>query len=128
MSHAILTAILVTSVYPSCDPNATPYLQEDVFRPAAMVVYPSPCYDCYSRHRLELGCYPTFYQRYYRRPYNYRNMIDYPWHADVYRPGCGEFGQPLESTAVRADDSGVHRPRLDDPRIQRLGASAGGGK
>lgn len=50
---------------------------------------PQTCYDppygCYpgSRH---MNRYPAFHGTYYRRPYNYRNVFDYPWHADLHEP------------------------------------------
>lgn len=50
---------------------------------------PQTCYDppygCYpgSRH---MNRYPAFHGTYYRRPYNYRNVFDYPWHADLREP------------------------------------------
>lgn len=44
-----------------------------------------PAYGCYpgSRH---MNRYPAFHGTYYRRPYNYRNVFDYPWHAELHEP------------------------------------------
>jgi hypothetical protein len=54
------------------------------YAPSLLMVYPAPHYDCYSYGHHRLDCYPSFCERHYRRPYNYRVEFDYPWHADVY--------------------------------------------
>ncbi len=50
---------------------------------------PQTCYDppygCYPGTRF-MNRYPAFHGTYYRRPYNYRNVFDYPWHADLHEP------------------------------------------
>ena len=50
---------------------------------------PQTCYDppygCYPGTR-HMNRYPAFHAAYYRRPYNYRNVFDYPWHADLHEP------------------------------------------
>lgn len=50
---------------------------------------PQTCYDppygCYPGSRFT-NRYPAFHGTYYRRPYNYRNAFDYPWHADLHEP------------------------------------------
>lgn len=50
---------------------------------------PQTCYDppygCYPGTR-SMHRYPAFHGTYYRRPYNYRNVFDYPWHADLHEP------------------------------------------
>lgn len=44
-----------------------------------------PPYGCYNgsrwNHRLT-----AFHGNYYRKPYNYRNVFDYPWHAELHEP------------------------------------------
>jgi hypothetical protein len=30
--------------------------------------------------------YPAFHGYYYRQPYNYRHVFDYPWHATPHKP------------------------------------------
>jgi hypothetical protein len=44
-----------------------------------------PAYGCYPGTRY-MNRYPAFHGTYYRRPYNYRNLFDYPWHADLHEP------------------------------------------
>ncbi len=50
---------------------------------------PQSCYDptygCYRGSRF-MNRYPAFHGTYYRRPYNYRNYFDYPWHAELHEP------------------------------------------
>lgn len=50
---------------------------------------PQTCYNptlgCYDGNRHNHR-YPAFHGTYYRRPYNYRNVFDYPWHADLHEP------------------------------------------
>jgi hypothetical protein len=50
---------------------------------------PQTCYNptlgCYDGNRHN-NRYPAFHGTYYRRPYNYRNVFDYPWHADLHEP------------------------------------------
>lgn len=53
--------------------------------PRLTIVHEAPYYDCYSRNRRRLECYPGFHEVHYRRPYNYRVLIDYPWHAEPNR-------------------------------------------
>ena len=51
---------------------------------------PQTCYDprygCYGSSTRLVQRYPAFHGTYYRRPYNYRNVFDYPWHADLHEP------------------------------------------
>jgi hypothetical protein len=50
---------------------------------------PQTCYNprfgCYDGDRFNHR-YPAFHGTYYRRPYNYRNLFDYPWHAEPHEP------------------------------------------
>jgi hypothetical protein len=50
---------------------------------------PQTCYNpkfgCYGADR-HMNRYPAFHGTYYRRPYNYRNVFDYPWHAELHEP------------------------------------------
>lgn len=56
---------------------------------AAHNMMPQSCYEpsfgCYAGSRF-MNRYPAFHGSYYRRPYNYRNVFDYPWHADMHEP------------------------------------------
>ncbi|MFP6612000.1 MAG: hypothetical protein VB835_06770 [Pirellulales bacterium] len=45
-----------------------------------------PHYGCYPAGSRWTHRYPAFHGYYYRRPYNYRNLFDYPWHARMHEP------------------------------------------
>ena len=63
----------------------------------------SPRYGCYSGNNRHMHRYPAFHAYYYRRPYNYRNLFDYPWHADLHEPtSLFSYNVPAEEEA--ADD------------------------
>jgi hypothetical protein len=46
----------------------------------------APRFGCYSGNDRFTHRYPAFHGTYYRRPYNYRNEFDYPWHAGLHEP------------------------------------------
>ncbi|MCA9100358.1 MAG: hypothetical protein R3C10_05455 [Pirellulales bacterium] len=46
----------------------------------------APRYGCYPGNNRFMNRYPAFHGSYYRRPYNYRNVFDYPWHAELHEP------------------------------------------
>ena len=46
----------------------------------------SPRYGCYYGNNRHMHRYPAFHGTFYRRPYNYRNVFDYPWHAEMHEP------------------------------------------
>jgi hypothetical protein len=46
----------------------------------------SPRYGCYYGNNRHMNRYPAFHGTFYRRPYNYRNLFDYPWHAEMHEP------------------------------------------
>ena len=46
----------------------------------------SPRFGCYPGNNRHIQRYPAFHGSYYRRPYNYRNLFDYPWHAELHEP------------------------------------------
>lgn len=67
-----------------------------------------PAYGCYPGTRF-MNRYPAFHGAYYRRPYNYRNVFDYPWHADLHEPtsfysyqlsGDTGGGQPMRAEPI----------------------------
>jgi hypothetical protein len=96
---------------------ATPGPPPGYYPPAPIYVYEPPCWDCIARHRRQIECYPTFHAIYYRRPYNYRNMIDYPWHADQHRGGWdGPYPpvvpMPALGTPAHASGSAVESPEM----------------
>jgi hypothetical protein len=63
---------------------------------------PQSCYDppygCYPGTRF-MHRYPAFHGTYYRRPYNYRNVFDYPWHAGMHEP-TSQFSYHVENEEV----------------------------
>jgi hypothetical protein len=103
----------------------------DYVQPRATWVYQPPYFTCYSHHRNRLDCYPSFHEQYYRRPYNYRVLFDYPWHENLYGPVpaagfCGEVWveganhQPLAPSRVSAPASNARRPSLPTRRATYL--------
>ena len=46
----------------------------------------APRYGCYPGNNRHMHRYPAFHGVYYRRPINYRNLFDYPWHAELHEP------------------------------------------
>jgi len=46
----------------------------------------APRYGCYSGNERHMNRYPAFHGNYYRNPYNYRTLFDYPWHAAPHEP------------------------------------------
>ena len=46
----------------------------------------APRFGCYDSNNRHMNRYPAFHGVYYRRPYNYRNLFDYPWHAGLHEP------------------------------------------
>lgn len=51
---------------------------------------PQSCYDprygCYGSDNRFVQRHPAFHGTYYRRPYNYRHLFEYPWHAALHEP------------------------------------------
>src|SRR5262245_5073179 len=63
----------------------------------------NPAYGCYPGTR-HMNRYPAFHGTYYRRPYNYRNVFDYPWHADLHEPtSLFSYGVSGDPGGARAD-------------------------
>lgn len=46
----------------------------------------APRFGCYPGNNRFMHRYPAFHGYHYRRPYNYRNVFDYPWHAELHEP------------------------------------------
>ena len=92
---------------------------------------PQTCYDppygCYPGTR-HMNRYPAFHGTYYRRPYNYRNVFDYPWHADLHEPTSyfsyhvsGETGgRPNAPQPVAQPPRPIPTPAAALPLHQRL--------
>ena len=58
---------------------------KDWFGPMPQTCY-APRYGCYPGNNRHMRRYPAFHGTYYRSPYNYRQLFDYPWHAAPYEP------------------------------------------
>ena len=73
-----------------------------------------PNYGCYPGSRF-MHRYPAFHGTYYRRPYNYRNVFDYPWHAGLHEP-TSHFSYNVRS---KIDQRGLqpHQRLLQPPRV-----------
>lgn len=46
----------------------------------------APRFGCYAGNNRHMHRYPAFHGYYYREPYNYRHLFDYPWHAAPHEP------------------------------------------
>lgn len=79
--------------------------------PRLVQVYETPYYDCYSLDRKWLDCYPSFHERHYRRPYNYRVLFDYPWHEEPNR-GAGYSNTVDDCPTAEESPAGVTSARL----------------
>lgn len=60
----------------------------------------SPRYGCYPGNSRFLHRYPAFHGYSFRKPYNYRNVFDYPWHAELHEP-TSLFAFEVEEQEVR---------------------------
>lgn len=60
----------------------------------------SPRYGCYPGNARHIHRYPAFHGWVYRKPYNYRQMFDYPWHAGLHEP-TSLFGYNVEEQTIR---------------------------
>ncbi len=99
--HAVLLTVLAIAggdgTYPMNDYNVAPaghhagcnecgghgaYKQPKWMMPQTCY---NPKFGCYGSDRYT-NRYPAFHGTYYRRPYNYRNVFDYPWHAELHEP------------------------------------------
>ncbi len=66
----------------------------DQWGPMPQTCY-APRYGCYPGNDRHMHRYPAFHGTYYRTPYNYRNVFDYPWHAAPHEP-VGYFTRVTE--------------------------------
>ncbi len=63
----------------------------------------TPRYGCYPGSSRTMHRYPAFHGTFYRRPYNYRDLFDYPWHAKLHEPtSLFTFNVPVEE--VESED------------------------
>jgi len=69
----------------------------------------SPRFGCYPGNGREIHRYPAFHGCFYRRPYNYRNVFDYPWHAELHEPtsyfSINKVHDPRSSSILRPNSS-----------------------
>ena len=63
--------------------------------------------------------YPAFHGTYYRRPYNYRNVFDYPWHADLHEP-TSHFSYNVAGDVGGAPQPPQPAPAASHPLHRRL--------
>ena len=79
---------------------------------------PQSCYDptfgCYRGSRF-MNRYPAFHGTYYRRPYNYRNLFEYPWHAEPHEP-TSLFSSALGSAPTEAEPPAPSQPSVTSSR------------
>lgn len=77
-----------------------------------------PHYGCYPAGSRWTHRYPAFHGYYYRRPYNYRNLFDYPWHARMHEPASlFSYRVPEEAEEVDPDDEVAPPPAIEPPAI-----------
>lgn len=69
----------------------------------------SPRYGCYYGNNRHMHRYPAFHGTYYRRPYNYRNLFDYPWHAEMHEP-TSMFSYNVGGEELGPASSGIPQP------------------
>jgi len=75
-----------------------------------------PRYGCYPGNARCIHRYPAFHGVYYRRPYNYRNLFDYPWHAQLHEPTSMFSYHVPAPDEVRATDEAPRPPRESEAR------------
>ncbi|MCO6456961.1 MAG: hypothetical protein J5I93_16805 [Pirellulaceae bacterium] len=72
----------------------------------------APRHGCYYSGDRHMHRYPAFHGTFYRRPYNYRNVFDYPWHAELHEP-TSLFSYGVETAAAATPV--VDAQRMDPP-------------
>ncbi len=90
-----------TGAVPSCDayPDVPRTHWAAWWGPMPQTCY-APRFGCYPGNNRHMNRYPAFHGSYYRRPYNYRHLFDYPWHAMPNEPqGFAAMGgeMPIET-------------------------------
>lgn len=78
---------------------------------------PQTCYDprfgCYPGNNRSLHRLPAFHGTFYRHPYNYRQLMEYPWHATPHAPEPlvpGYQGYPVSPPAFSQPDEMIETP------------------
>lgn len=76
----------------------------------------APRFGCYPGNNRHMHRYPAFHGVYYRRPYNYRNLFDYPWHAELREP-TSQFSYETPEEERYDDDAPL--PEADAASVMR---------
>jgi len=99
---------------------------EGVFSPMPQSCY-QPRYGCYSGASRFTHRYPAFHGTFYRRPYNYRNYFDYPWHATLHEPTSHfSFNVPREQRVSPRDAAPIPPiPAVPPMGVQHRGNGQG---
>ena len=88
---------------------------------------PQTCYNprhgCYPGNNRFMHRYPAFHGYYYRNPYNYRALFDYPWHAELHEP-TSMFSYNFEETSSDNRSTPTEADPADAPTA-KTGTSAG---
>jgi len=128
MFAAALTMVLLTAQGPMA--ADTEYTDDSAFSDSAMdsgylgggmpqTCY-SPRYGCYPGNARCIHRYPAFHGVYYRRPYNYRNLFDYPWHAELHEPtSLFSYHVPAPEEAQRGNRDDAPPPPRDNEARSR---------
>ncbi len=81
----------------------------DLCGPMPQTCY-SPHFGCYPGSSRTIHRYPAFHGYYYRQPYNYRHLFDYPWHATPHQPvGFFAYQQGMEDCPENAMRQGTNQ-------------------
>lgn len=83
----------------------------------------APRFGCYPGNNRHMHRYPAFHGYYYRRPYNYRMVFDYPWHAGLHEP-TSHFSYNVHEPAGEELAPGPAQPQPPLPPAE-AGASRG---
>lgn len=96
-----------------------------------------PRFGCYPGNARTINRYPAFHGSYYRKPYNWRQYTEYPWHAAPHDPQrfftmspVPEIGGPLptmrqpETAAVDSSPLGLPPRPIATGQAKRIVESA----
>ena len=110
--HATLLTLLLAA---GAEPLGT------IAEQPAVGVTAEGCYPGNNRHMYH---YPAFHGDYYRRPYNYRHLFDYPWHAAPHAPQgfstfpCGQSaGEVIRTPQNEPDGARSLQPIPSSPAM-----------
>jgi hypothetical protein len=88
---------------------------------------PQTCYNprhgCYPGNNRFMHRYPAFHGYYYRNPYNYRTLFDYPWHAELHEP-TSMFSYNFEESSSCTTSTPTEADPADSPTAK---ATSGAG-